>query len=97
MVNKFYKKGCQEKTSASTGGEKIVVSRSSPLCRVPPDWLERGCSGCWLLPTGSSSGGDCAHRVLKLGKQSWFLRGNHGSIRGSWPIAISGYPRGHSV
>jgi hypothetical protein len=22
---------------------------------------------------------------------------NHGSIRGSWPIAISGYPRGHSV
>jgi hypothetical protein len=24
-------------------------------------------------------------------------RGNHGSIRGSWPIAISGSPRGHSV
>jgi hypothetical protein len=22
---------------------------------------------------------------------------NHGSIRGSWPMAISGYPRGHSV
>jgi len=23
------------------------------------------------------------------------LKVNHGSIRGSWPIAISGYPRGH--
>src|SRR5439155_12868687 len=22
---------------------------------------------------------------------------NHGSIRGSWPMAISGYPRGHNV
>jgi hypothetical protein len=29
-VNEFYKKGCQEKTSASTGGE-ISFSRSSPL------------------------------------------------------------------
>jgi len=29
-VNEFYKKGCQEKSSASTGGE-IVFSRSSPL------------------------------------------------------------------
>ena len=28
---------------------------------------------------------------------SWRLRGNHGSIRGSWPMAISGYPRGHNV
>jgi len=25
------------------------------------------------------------------------LKGNHSSIRGSWPMAISGYPRGHSV
>src|SRR4029077_18173548 len=25
------------------------------------------------------------------------FRGNHGSIGGSWPIAISGSPRGHSV
>lgn len=33
---------------------------------------------------------ECARR----GKQDDV---NHGSIRGSWPIAISGYPRGHSV
>ena len=25
------------------------------------------------------------------------LKVNHGSIRGSWPMAISGYPRGHNV
>src|ERR1700746_3618622 len=25
------------------------------------------------------------------------LSAHHGSIRGSWPIAISGYPRGHNV
>src|SRR3981081_1942937 len=25
------------------------------------------------------------------------FHGNHGSIRGSWPMAISGYPRGHNV
>jgi hypothetical protein len=29
-VNEFYKKGCQEKSSAWTGG-KISFSRSSPL------------------------------------------------------------------
>jgi hypothetical protein len=33
---------------------------------------------------------ECARR----GKQDDV---NHGSIRGSWPIAISGYPRGHTV
>src|SRR6185312_17174899 len=27
----------------------------------------------------------------------WRLKVNHGSIRGSWPMAISGYPRGHNV
>ena len=25
------------------------------------------------------------------------LSAHHGSIRGSWPMAISGYPRGHNV
>jgi hypothetical protein len=30
MVNEFYKKGCQEKSSASTGG-RDSFSRSSPL------------------------------------------------------------------
>ncbi len=30
-------------------------------------------------------------------KRAWCVRGNHGSIRGSRPIAISDYPRRHSV
>jgi hypothetical protein len=37
------------------------------------------------------------HRVRKSGKQAGCFAGNHGSIRGSWPMAISGYPRGHNV
>jgi len=40
--------------------------------------------------------------LLLVAKFEWERRGkqddvNHGCIRGSWPIAISGYPRGHSV
>ena len=94
----FYKKGCQEKNSASTGGERILVSRSSPLFSSPPILFERFFAlACLLFPTGSSVGGDDANRVLKLGKRNRYWNVNHGSIRGSWPIAISGYPRGHSV
>ena len=47
------------------------------------------------IPSVHFSSGDNVRRLLKLGKR--FNRGNHGSIRGSWPIAISGSPRGHSV
>ena len=79
-------------------GEKIFVSRSSPLpVGVPVDSLERFVVACLPFPWLSSSGGDDANRVLKLGKRTWYLNVNHGSIRGSWPIAISGYPRRHSV
>ena len=31
ILNEFYKKGCQEKSSPSTGGREDFVSRSSPL------------------------------------------------------------------
>jgi hypothetical protein len=34
-VNEFYKKGCQEKSSPSTGGREDFVSRSSPLGQFP--------------------------------------------------------------
>jgi hypothetical protein len=78
--------------------EKIFVSRSSPLpVSVPLDSLERLVVACLPFPWLSSFGGDDANRVLKLGKRTWYLNVNHGSIRGSWPIAISGYPRRHSV
>src|SRR4029077_18014222 len=51
----------------------------------------------WILFRflGSFSIGDNVRRLLKLGKR--LDLGNHGSIRGSWPMAISGSPRGHSV
>src|SRR6516162_11523153 len=51
---------------------------------------------CSSVPLISFSSGHNVRRFLKLGKRFDF-RGNHGSIRGSWPIAISGSPRGHSV
>jgi hypothetical protein len=78
--------------------EKIFVSRPSPLpVNVPLDSLGRFVLACLPFPWLSSSGGDDANRVLKLGKRTWYLNVNHASIGGSWPIAISGYPRRHSV
>jgi hypothetical protein len=97
-IDEFYKKGCQGKSSPRPDAEKIFVSRSSPLpVSVPLDSLERFVVACLPFPWLSASGGDDANRVLKLGKRTWYLNVNHGSIRGSWPIAISGYPRRHSV
>src|ERR1035437_1079952 len=123
----FYKKGCQEKSSPSTGGredfcleiqptvcsikrdvkkkvlprpeaEKIFVSRSSPLSvSAPPISLRGFALACLPFRWVSSFGGDDANRVLKLGKRTWSWSVNHGSIGGSWPIAISGYPRRHNV
>src|SRR5664279_1641452 len=41
--SEFYKKGCQEKSSASTGGREDFVSRSSPLlCKRVPSMRSRG-------------------------------------------------------
>src|SRR5215469_1972033 len=87
-LNEFYKKGCQEKSSASTG-DRNRFSRSSPLCLVTSEGARlvvhsRTFSLLLLAKL------ECA----RCGKQDDV---NHGSIRGSWPIAISGYPRGHSV
>ena len=72
--------------------EKFFVSISSPLFADGSRLLERFFSGLLFRSLRSFSSGDNVRRLLKLGK-----RGNHGSIRGSWPIAISGSPRGHSV
>ena len=92
------KRDVKKKVLPRPDSEKIFVSRSSPLpVSVPLDLLERFVLACLPFPWLSSSGGDDASRVLKLGKRTWYLSVNHGSIRGSWPIAISGYPRRHSV
>src|SRR5271157_4639518 len=74
--------------------EKIFVSRSSPLSVSAPRFRSRGFAlACLPFLWVSSCGGDDANRVLKLGKRTWSWSVNHGSIGGSWPIAISGYPR----
>src|ERR1700720_40536 len=92
------KRDVKKKVSPSTGRREDFVSRSSPLpVSVPLDLLERFVVACLPFLWLSSSGGDDANRVLKLGKRTWYLSVDHGSIRGSWPIAISGYPRRHSV
>ena len=98
-LNEFYKKGCQEKSSPATGGREDFVSRSSPLhCKsVSRSSREVLLLSCLPFLYLSSSGGDHANRVLGHGKRRGYLSGNHSSIGGSWPIAISGYPRRHSV
>jgi hypothetical protein len=97
-LNELNKKGCQEKTSALTGGrEHLGLDVQPTVCTSVPDSLRdvalEGFPFVWFsprvatLPIGSK----------RLRKRECCLRGNHGSIRGSWPIAISDYPRGHSV
>ena len=41
--------------------------------------------------------GDDAIEFERAASKTGCFRGTHGSIRGSWPMAISGYPRGHNV
>src|SRR5712671_7721652 len=92
------KRDVKKKVLPRPDAEKIFVSRSSPLpVSVPLDSLERVRCGLFAYPWLSSSSGDDADRVLDLASGPWYLGVNHGSIRGSWPIAISGYPRRHSV
>src|SRR5271156_819487 len=97
-VNEFYKKGCQEKTSASTGGrEDFGLAIQPTVCKCPRFCSRDFALACLSFLWVSSFGGDDANRVLKLGKRTWSWSVNHGSIGGSWPIAISGYPRRHTV
>src|SRR5712664_4939679 len=92
------KRDVKKKVLPRPDAEKIFVSRSSPLpVSVPLRFAREARCGLFAISVASSSGGDDANRVLKLGKRTWYLSVNHGSIRGSWPIAISGYPRRHSV
>ena len=88
-LNEFYKKGCQEKSSASTGGSKLFLEIQPTLFRTLKMFgllsHPRKFSLCAMV---------AKFEYERRGKQDDV---NHGSIRGSWPIAISGYPRGHSV
>jgi hypothetical protein len=48
-----------------------------------------------MLMSVSADGDDAVE--FKRAASELVASGNHGSIRGSWPMAISGYPRGHNV
>src|ERR1700734_2850050 len=89
-VNEFYKKGCQEKTSASTGVRGLDLQ---PTVSVPRSL--RVLLGTVCPSRGSVPAATMPSESKRLCKRD--LSGNHGSIRGSRPIAISDYPRGHSV
>src|SRR6266567_5193573 len=88
-VNEFYKKGCQEKTPPAAGGE--IFSRDPAHCNFAS--LEKFDLPFW----GVSSGELAVPSSLRERQASVVECVNHGSIRGSWPMAISGYPRGHNV
>src|SRR6266849_8582517 len=88
-VNDFYKKGCQEKNSASTGGRDFSLEIQPTVVSQP--W--RSIGGCPFL-VGVSPLLVAMSSSSKERQAGLALKGNHGSIGGSWPIAISGSPRG---
>ena len=91
-VNVFYQKGCQEKSSASKGGRDSFLEIQPTVVLVP------GRSLAWFSRLVSfSADGDEAIELERAASKSVMFRGHHGSIRGSWPMAISGSPRGHNV
>jgi hypothetical protein len=70
MVNEFYKKRCQEKTSASTGGREDFCLEIQPTAvSVPPIRWRGFALACLPSLWGSSADGDDANRVWKLGKR----------------------------
>src|SRR5271170_2447193 len=92
------KRDVKEKVLPRPEVEKILVSRSSPLSVSAHRFRSMDFAlACLPFLWVSSFGDDNANRVLRQGKRhrSWSV--NHGSIGGSWPIAISGYPRRHNV
>jgi hypothetical protein len=53
ILNEFYKKGCQAKSSSSTGGREdfcLEIQPTDGMC--PSIALERFCSGLFALPVG---------------------------------------------
>jgi len=63
ILNELYKKGCQEKTSASTG-ERAPGFDLQPTVYVSASRFAPGfCSGRFALAVVFSAGGDNANRV----------------------------------
>src|SRR4029077_1996187 len=80
-TNELYKKGCQEKSSPSTGGREDFVSRSSPLHCTSASPLAREVLvlSCFPSLSLSASGDDHCQSGLEkrqapriLARQPWF-------------------------
>jgi hypothetical protein len=79
-------------------GTRGFMSRYPAHCLYErPRFAQGCCSGGFSLRLVWPSVATMPIGPKRLRKRDRCLRGNHGSIRGSWPIAISDYPRGHSV
>jgi len=92
------KRDVKKKAPPRPEAERIFVSKSSPLS-VCASRFTREVLLCWVChsPRFPVTVVTLPIESWQRGKRDWYLSVNHGSIRGSWPIAISGYPRGHSV
>jgi len=81
------------KKKASPRPEARFLSRDPAHCSFIP--LEK--FGLLSILVSFSVDGDAAVESGRAASETGCFRSNHGSIRGSWPMAISGYPRGHNV
>jgi hypothetical protein len=76
------KRDVKKKSSASTGGEKILCLDVQPTAvSVPPDWIERFCSGLFAIPvvhlpmvTTPIESGNLASESWCLQCPPWFYR-----------------------
>jgi hypothetical protein len=74
------KRDVKKKVSPSTGRREDFCLEIQPTaCERAPQFAREVGLGL-AIPWLSSSGGDDAIRVLKLGKRTWYLNVNHGSI-----------------
>jgi hypothetical protein len=80
-VNEFYKKECQEKSSASTGGREDFGLEIQPTAVSAPDSLERFCSGLFairvvhlLMVMTAIESGNLASESWCLQCLPWFYR-----------------------
>lgn len=62
-VNELYKKGCQEKNSASTGERARGLDLQPTVYVSAPRFAQGFCSGRFALLVAFSAGGDSGNRV----------------------------------
>src|SRR5258707_8923705 len=80
-VIEFYKKGCQEKSSPSTGRREDFCLEIQPTaCECAPRFAREVRCGLFAYPWLLSSSGDDANRVFDFASGPWYFGVYHGSI-----------------